>query len=84
MGLQDKITKIDALNLKNIQRKLNLKLSDRRRIEELYATPDLSDDEKMRIFLTIPDEVSTSDYLRAKLNESEINTMNKFLKKGLL
>lgn len=84
MGLDDKITKVDAINLKSIQKKLGLRLRDRPRLEELSSAPDLTDDEKARIVLNIPDEISTTDYLKSKLNESEVNTANKFLRKGLL
>ncbi len=84
MGLQDKITKIDALNLKSIQKKLKLSLIDRVRALGVQNDPDLSEDEKIRKFLNIPDEMTTTDYLHSKLNQSEIDTANKFLKNGLL
>lgn len=80
MSLNDPITKIDALNLKSIQKKLKLGLKDFARGKKVQFDDTLTDDEKARVFLGIPDDQSTQQYLEEKLNAAELKTIRKFVK----
>lgn len=79
MGLQDKITKIDAMNLKLIQKKLNLPYKRLVQAHGLNQDTTLTQDEKVRILLGIPDDVETIAYLESKLNEREMVSIRKFV-----
>lgn len=80
MGLNDPITKIDALNLKSIQKKLNLPLSKLAKASAIEQDKTLTNDEKTRKLLDIPDGTPTMEFLRERLNDREIATIGKFVK----
>lgn len=80
MGLRDKITQADAINLKMIQKKLKLPLKKLKLANDLSRDTTLTDDEKARILLDIPEEQSTLEFLKERLNEQEIQTIGKFVK----
>lgn len=80
MGLQDPINKGDAINLKNIQKKLRLPLTKLVKANSLQQDATLTNDEKVRLLLEIPDGTPTMEFLRERLNEREIITIGKFVK----
>lgn len=80
MGLQDPINKSDAINLKSIQKKLNLPLRKLAKASALQRDSSLTNDEKTRHLLDIPEGIPTMEFLRERLNEREIITIGKFVK----
>lgn len=79
MGLKDKITQADAMNLKMVKKKLKLPLKKLTLANNLSRDTTLTDDEKVRILLDIPADVTTMGFLRERLNEQEIQTIGKFV-----
>jgi hypothetical protein len=79
MGLQDKITQADAVNLKIIKKKLKLPMKKLAQATSLSRDTTLTDEEKVRILLDIPEGVTTLDFLNERLSPSEIETIGKFV-----
>lgn len=80
MGLKDPITMADAMNLKNIQKKLKLPLAKLAKAQKLNTDASLTDDQKVRQLLNIPDDMETEKFLETRLTESELVTIKKFVK----
>ena len=80
MGLKDPITMADAMNLKSIQKKLKLPLTKLAKAQKLNTDSSLTDDQKVRSLLNIPDDMETEKFLATRLTESELTTIKKFVK----
>ena len=80
MGLKDPINTGDAINLKSIQKKLNLPLKKLVSATAIQKDPNLTADQKTKKLLGIPDEVETVAWLEERLSEKEMITIGKFVK----
>lgn len=80
MGLRDNINNDDVKHLHSIRKKLNLKMSKLAQAKSLQANTSLTEDEKIRIFLDIPEDTDTRDFLERELSSEEIETIQKFVK----
>lgn len=79
MALTDPLNQSDVINLKTIKKKLGLSMRQLSRAQAINRDPNLSADEKARLFLQIPDGVDTNEFLEKRLSEREIVTIKKFV-----
>lgn len=77
------LDKSDVVNLNTIKKKLKVSLRDLARAQNSKQEYD-TEDQWLRTLLKVPEDTNISEYLNARLNEREINTMKKFLKPGIL
>lgn len=80
---REDITMVDMLNLQSIKKKLKVGMKDLNRAQKAKMEYD-SEDEWMRNFLRIPNDMDVPTYLASRLNEKELETLRKLLKEGIL
>lgn len=73
----------DVMNVQSIKKKLKISVKDIARAQNTALEYD-TEDEWMRIALKLPEGTNVSEYIRGRLNEKEITTLQKFLKPGVL
>jgi hypothetical protein len=73
----------DVINVQNIKKKLKISVKDIARAQNAAQEYD-TEDEWMRVALKLPAGANVSEFIHSRLNEKEINTLQKFLKPGVL
>lgn len=73
----------DVINIQSIKKKLKISVKDIARAQNSKQEYD-TEDEWMRVALKLPAGTNVSEYIRGRLNEKEINTLQKFLKPGVI
>lgn len=76
----------DVLNLKSMQKRLGLKFSIERleQARDLMDEEEMTDQEKTRLLLDLPEGTDVSNYITTKLTSREQETVKKLLKPGAL
>lgn len=73
----------DVINVKNIKKKLKISIKDIARAQNTALEYD-TEDEWMRTLLKLPAGTNVGDFIRGRLNEKEVKTLQKFLKPGVI
>lgn len=74
------ITMVDVVNFNNIKKKLKLGMGKLMSAQKWQKNnPDATEDDFMRHLLGLSADKDPKEYLQDRLNESELDSLNKFL-----